>query len=61
MTPVSKYWHECEPIGLMLITGIMMQHTVLCLLWEVGSEGVMVIPFIWGWNMCLFIVRFPFV
>ena len=32
MTPVSKYWHECEPVGLMMITGIMMQHKVLCLL-----------------------------
>jgi hypothetical protein len=49
--PVSMYQHECEPLGLMLITGIMMQHKVLCFLWEVGFEGVLVIPVSWGGGM----------
>jgi hypothetical protein len=40
ITPISKYQHEYEPVGLMLITNIVMQYKALCLLWEVGSKGV---------------------
>lgn len=42
------YRHECELVGLMLIMGIMMQHKGLCLVWEMGSEGVLIIPVYWG-------------
>ena len=30
--PIHEYWHEFEPVTLMLITGTMMQNEVLCLL-----------------------------
>ena len=52
-TPITRYLHECEHVGLMLITGIMMQHKVLYLRWEVGSKGILVIPIYWGRGTCI--------
>ena len=44
ITPVSRYWHECEHVSIMWSRLSVMQPEVLCLVWEVGSSNIIVIP-----------------